>query len=151
MNAQTIKDILDPLPGFLGVYPSDLLPKTIQRYPASIVVNLDNHKEEGSHWISIYFDGNKRAFYFDSFAMGPVVPSIKCFMNNNSLKRTYNRRRLQALTSSVCGVYCVLYVIHRTKKKSTCGFFKKFSRNYVRNDVIVSKLFKRIVGQIPPA
>ncbi|GFX82368.1 hypothetical protein TNCV_2870491 [Trichonephila clavipes] len=43
---------------FLGVYPSDKIPK-VKKKKAALVVNTDPHDEEGSHWLAMYIQDEK--------------------------------------------------------------------------------------------
>lgn len=46
-----------------------------------MVINLDEHTEGGSHWVSLYIDLKKNlVYFFDSFGKKPI-PNIKKFIN----------------------------------------------------------------------
>ena len=48
---------------FCGVFPSDTLPQSIERYPCGFVVNTDPSSEPGTHWVAFYFPSeSKREF-----------------------------------------------------------------------------------------
>lgn len=130
---------------FLGVFPSDGLPPILQ-YPASLVVNLDPHDHPGSHWTAIYMDGNKKATYFDSLAL-PPIPAIKLLLRTYGRKRACSKRVLQELTSTVCGYYCVLYILARSRGRSTTAFLRAFGRNPKKNDALVMTRFKKLGTQ----
>jgi len=51
---------------FIGVFPSDRLPKTILKYAALIIANTDTSDQPGTHWIAFYFDSRRSAEFFDS-------------------------------------------------------------------------------------
>ena len=40
---------------FCGVFPSDKLPQTIDRYPCGFVAHNDPSSEPGTHWVAFYF------------------------------------------------------------------------------------------------
>lgn len=130
---------------FLGVFPSDGLPPILQ-YPASLVVNLDPHDLPGSHWAAIYIDGNKKATYFDSFGL-PPIPTIKLLLRTYSRKNTCSKRVLQELTSNVCGHYCILFILCRSRGRSTTSFLRAFGRNPKKNDALVLARFKKLGSQ----
>ena len=79
MNTAQITDALegDPITNkkFCGVFPSDKLPQTIDKYPCGFVANTDPSTKPGTHWMSIWIgpsDGkgeNKRTVgeFFDSY------------------------------------------------------------------------------------
>ena len=50
---------------FLGVFPSNRLPRRIPTYPSSLIANTDPSSQPGEHWITMYF----------RFIL-PILPSI---------------------------------------------------------------------------
>ena len=121
MNA---KDIFTALrndkraaPIFAGVYPSDMLPRDTISYPSAFVVNLDNSRQEGSHWISIFFDRTGSSEVFDSYGKRPLPPNIVQFLRRHTtLGRTrHNAKQLQSFFSTVCGAYAIFYIMHRAR------------------------------------
>ena len=42
----------------------------------SCVINLDEFKSKGTHWINLYVNGNN-LIYFDSFAVEHILKEIK--------------------------------------------------------------------------
>lgn len=89
-----------------------------------MVVNLDTHDKDGSHWVAFYSDlKSKQVYFFDSFAKQPGS-RIKKFAqkffyefngggtsNYNSEKNImYNKTRHQ-FSNSECGVYSMNFII----------------------------------------
>ena len=62
---------------FKGCYPSDQIPKLTDLEPYCIL-NLDNSKQKGSHWVGVCKDGNE-TFIYDSFgrANKKIIPTLK--------------------------------------------------------------------------
>ena len=60
-------------PRFNGVYSRDNLPKTIKN--GAYVINHDEHKDVGTHWIALYVKNNEIT-YFDSFGVENVPKEI---------------------------------------------------------------------------
>ena len=56
-------------PKFNGVYSSNNLPKI---KVGACVINLDEFKSIGSHWIALYVNGNN-IIYFDSFGVEHIL------------------------------------------------------------------------------
>ena len=59
-------------PKFNGVYLRNNLPKIRDRV---YVINLDEYKTIGSHWIALYVNGDNVA-YFDSFGTEHILKEI---------------------------------------------------------------------------
>ena len=77
-------------PKFNGVYSRNNLPEIKD---GSYVVNLDEFKSIGTHWIALYVNGNN-IIYFDSFWVGHIPKEIKKFIGDKN--KTTNIYRLQA-------------------------------------------------------
>ena len=65
---------------FNGVYSKNNLPKIKD---GAYVINLDEFKSIGTHWITLYVNRNI-ATYFDSFGVEHIPKEIKKFIRNKS-------------------------------------------------------------------
>jgi hypothetical protein len=103
---------------FNGVYPKDglakLTPQLSKKARGSIVVNMNNTGQAGSHWTAILMDKD-RTIYFDSFG---VVPSneVLAFMKKRKGPMFYVDRQLQDPTSASCGWFCLYMITECTLK-----------------------------------
>ena len=70
---------------FCGVFPSDKLPQTIDRYPCGLVVNIDPSTKPGTHWIGIFLTSPQNGEWFDSYGKPPEFYGAVFteFMNNH--------------------------------------------------------------------
>ena len=104
---------------FVGVFPCNKLPREITSYPSSVVANTDPEGKPGTHWIAFYFDELGHLDYFDSYGKPPdTYPYLTQFAANNGVSVSFNDRQLQALTSDVCGYYCISFVGMRSRGHS---------------------------------
>ena len=62
------------------------------------IINLQNHNENGSHWVAIY-----KSHYFDSYG---VVPTVSV----SRYAKYYNVDQYQSLEQESCG-YMAMYAI----------------------------------------
>lgn len=129
-----------------GVYPRDLLPRSIHT-PLAFVVNTDPHTRPGTHWTAIYINENKEADFFDSYGRSPNSDS-KVFIQRNSRISRFSNVSLQSLTSTVCGQYCVIFLLFRSRGISMDQFLKIFTNSTVLNDRLVSLLFNEHFGDV---
>jgi hypothetical protein len=118
---------------FIGVFASDTLPsnKNIPK-PYSMVVNLDPFAKSGSHWVSIYAPKGELMEYFDSYGVEAKVIKIK-----NYLERPYifNMNFIQHPLSTVCGQYCIYYILMRNRGWSMGKIIKSFNtKTKILND-----------------
>lgn len=128
----------------LGVYAADRIPRVLS-LPAAVVANMDDHRKKGSHWIAIYIDKHGFGTYFDSYGLPPVSQHHIDRLQRNCKRFKWNKQRLQSFDSSVCGQYCIVFLYYMCKNKNLRTFCKNFSKNYNENDILIVKLFDRIV------
>lgn len=142
LGTDIIKRLLKKYKCFKGVYPSDLLPwKT--KLPLRIIINTDPSGKPGQHWVAISIDEEGNGFFFDSFALPPVVPEIKRFLDTRATKGWIrNNRQIQDITTSTCGYYCVLFIIYVCNALPPKWFTYYWGDNTYHNDVNILKIFK---------
>lgn len=102
---------------FLGVFPSDAIPKT-KKKNFSIIFNLSRHFEAGSHFIAILRKPDK-IIYFDSFGEKCKTLTICSFMKKFKIPIIHNKKKIQHDSSSFCGYYCFFFLY--------CCFYLKMS------------------------
>ena len=98
-------------------------------------MNLQNSNQLGSHWIGIK-RVNSTIFIFDSFGIG-YLP-IDIFKVFKSLKIITYIYRIQDTTSNLCGMFCVLFILHDIKSKNDfINFLTLFNSNdFLKNELI---------------
>ncbi len=137
MNGKDIYTILksDPYTRRVvqGVFPANRLPKKVKNLPVGFVANTDPSHKPGEHWIAIYISEDGNGEYFDSYGEPPdKYPGFLAFLQNNCRTWTYNSKRLQDYISTVCGQYCIFYLLHRCRGwslNSITGLFTEDRRN----------------------
>ncbi len=123
--------------GCLGVFPSDKIPTKVKG-PCSMVVNTDPSTNPGSHWVAIFITRDSTAEYFDSYGQPPDVAEISSFLNKYNVGH-YNRKHIQGPFSSVCGHYCIYFVIQRWQNVHMADIVKKFSDDHDENDELITQ------------
>ena len=125
-------------PRFNGVYSRDNLPKTLKN--GAYVINLDEYKDVGTHWIALYVKDNEIT-YFDSFGIEHVPKEIENFIENKNIKT--NIFRIQGDNSIMCGYFCIGFIDFMLAGKSLIhftGFF--FPYDFKKNDDAILSYFK---------
>lgn len=98
-----------------------------------IIFNLDKHTQNGSHWVCMFININKRKiYYFDSY--GEKMPKeIKKFANKLILqsremgkpfKLVINKKRFQ-YSDSECGMFCLYIIVELLKGTKISSLTKK--------------------------
>ena len=127
-------------PIFHGVFPSDVLQKVkIESFPCCLIANTDPSDKSGEHWVAFFIDINGHGEYFDSYGRRPKLKDFKNFLKFNSKDYRWNSTPLQGPFTTVCGQYCMFYLLHRSRNftmEEICGFFNK---DKAMNDFLVNE------------
>lgn len=139
MEARHIDNILSHHPAtkkyFLSVFPSDLLPRKISRFPACFICNVDTSNQPGSHWLAFYISSPNRVEFFDSygnppdFFQGPIADFVSRYS-----RVIYNPLTLQTNVTAVCGQYAVFFLICKCRGESLKKFLSRFVTENICND-----------------
>ena len=143
MNGSQIEHYLRRFCGnvFMGVFPSDKLPRFISR-PALLVCNTDASHLPGLHWIAIFVDSDGRGEFMDSFGREPGEPFLS-FMHEQCRFWTYNDRQLQSVISSYCGHYVCYFGYRRCRGMNMNAIINLFGNDTASNDYLVHKFVCR--------
>ena len=129
----------------IGVYASDRIPITLSR-PAAIVINTEENWRSGLHWVALYINKNGQGFYFDSYGMPPYISYHAEQIRRNCIRYIWNENQLQGYASKVCGQYCVVFLYYMAQGGNLKGFNKIFSSSTRNNDVLILKIYNKILN-----
>ena len=105
---------------YLGVFPFDFFPKKRLQAPSSsfqFVFNTDCSSKPGTHWLACYYDHPSNTLeFFDSYAQ---TPNFYNLLIPRNVITQLNEIPLQSEFSTVCGQYCIYYLVSRLYGKST--------------------------------
>ena len=101
----------------------------------SLIYNLQNSNEKGSHWCSITRINNT-IYVFDSLGIGEIPLEIyNIYKNYKIVTKIY---RIQDITSILCGLFSVLFILYDVKNKNDfISFLTLFHKNdFIKNELI---------------
>ena len=125
-------------PIFNGVYSRNILPKKIK--DRAYVINLDEYKDTGTHWITLFWSRNK-IVYFDRFGVEYIPKEIKKFIGNRKIKA--NIYRGQANDSIMCGYFRIGFTDFMLAGKTLTDYTNLFPPyDFDENDQIILSYFK---------
>lgn len=133
---------------FCGVYPRDVLSLIAVRTnkPATYVINTGTSRTTGEHWVVVYFNGRGKGEFFDSFGLPPRHVDIERFLTRHTLSYIYNSRILQSVVSNTCGLYCLHYIMKRSRGESMDRIVSIFHPQRPRmNDLKIKRIMARKV------
>ena len=126
-------------PRFNGVYSRKNLPNEIKK--GAYVINLDEYKNTGTHWVSLFVKANK-VIYFDSFGIEHIRKEINKFIGNNNIES--NIFRIQAYDSIMCGYFRIEFINYMLNGKTLLDYTNLFSPNdFKKNDQVIKIIFKK--------
>ena len=100
-----------------------------------MIYNLQNSNQKGSHWCSITRINNT-IYLFDSFGIGEIPLEIyKIYKNYEIVTNIY---RIQDITSILCGLFSVLFILYDVKNKNDfISFLTLFHKSdFIKNEII---------------
>lgn len=123
---------------FVDVVSSDTLPpEAVSRRPCAYIANTAPAQNPGEHWVCFYFNKLPPHEYFDSYG-GEPPKHFKHFLERNDFKR--NTRLIQHPSTTVCGQYCLYFILMRSKGIPFESFVNNFSKtDLLNNDATVNR------------
>ena len=108
-----------------------------------VVFNTDPHDQDGSHWVALFININRReVYYFDSYGER-ISKFINRFVKNKIQKQgrklnmefkfLKNKKRHQ-YKASECGMYCLYFIIKMIEDKIT---FEQLMSDKIKDDYML--------------
>ena len=88
--------------------------------------------QPGEHWLAIYVD--EIGDYFDPYGQNPQHADFTNFMIKHCSQWSPNDHILQSPISTVCGQYCVAFLMCRCRNISMPVFARLFTSDLIAND-----------------
>lgn len=103
-----IEDIMQFLPGFVGVFSSDNAP-LLRKPKTCLIMNFDKSFEPGSHFVGFYLDENYKCFYFDSLDIQHIPKDVSLYAKSYHKIENISKP-IQSYNSTYCGFFCMLFI-----------------------------------------
>ena len=99
----------------IGVFAADRLPKVLPHVPFGFIANTDVHNKSGRHWIAVFSDVQGHFDFFDTYGRTPAQnsPYFKRWLDTKANTVQINRIQIQSDHSTLCGLYCILFLRQR--------------------------------------
>ena len=126
-----INNLLKNEESYLNTFSKDEIPLIENK---SLIFNLQNSNQIGSHWLSL--SRNNNIFIFDSFGIGHIPKNIyEIYKDFNIITNIY---RIQHINSNLCGLFCVLFCLYKVNSKNKfIEFLNLFNvNNYIKNEFV---------------
>ena len=137
---------LNCTPHFLGCFSDDEISKLVIKPPCFVIINLDISTRPGSHWLALGIFPNSIEVFdslgFEIFSWPTLPHGLLKFLHKLSFrKRIKIIPRLQSKRSTLCGLFCVFYILLRSKF-SLSTILGYFSSSLASNDSKLIKFFR---------
>lgn len=121
------------------------------------ILNMENEKDEfgnyndGSHWVAVFVSKYYDCCYFDSFGFQPPQVVLKQLRKSNK-KIYYNSLTIQNIRSSLCGWYCLVFLMwmnNNIECRCISDKYMKFVNmfnpsDWTKNDDVMKSLIKKL-------
>ena len=107
---------------FRGVFMADELKDMKPRENESAVVNTEDSRKNGKHWIAWYKNGDDK-YFFDSYG-SHIIPELKSYLGSPINCHNF---QIQKFNDDICGELSILFIY-------------LMSRNIPYEDVILSMI-----------
>jgi hypothetical protein len=126
---------------YVGTFSADTLP--LKEYPGAYIANTDTSSQPGQHWVAFYCEKEKQIEVFDSYGYNPAVysPYLKNWIGSDYVIQS--TCKLQGPDSTVCGQYCMFFVLLRCHGFSYEYVISTLSRHTEYNDRFVCKFINK--------
>ena len=114
------------------VVAKDTLAEVVSTYRPAVVCNTHDRDQQGEHWVVMYVD--ERGDYFDPYGQKPHHAELTNFMNEHCSQWSPNDHILQRPRSTVCGQYCVPFLMFRCRNISMYALARLFTSDLIWND-----------------
>lgn len=111
---------------FQGVMPRDIFLKT-DIHPGIYICNTDPSDKPGEHWVAIQVDSSFKCEYFDSYGIKPFYKDLHSKLESIDQHFLSNKFCLQGLTTTVCGDYCIVYTLLKSRGYTLSSIINIFS------------------------
>ena len=110
-----------------------------QKRDGAYAINLDKEKSTGTHWITLYMNGDNMT-YLDSFGVKYIPEEI---LKNHQKHHKYLEYRIQSYNSIICGFFYIDFIDFMIEGKNFLDYANFFSPSeYGKNDKIILKYFQ---------
>ena len=117
------------------VVAKDTLPEIVSTYPSAFVCNTHDSDQPGEPWLAMYVD--EIGDYFDPYGQTPEHADFANFMNEHCSQWSPNNHILQSQIPTVCGQYCVAFLMFRCRNIPMHPFARLFTSDLFANDSLV--------------
>ena len=123
MRASEIRKLLGGVENFGGVIPADWVKECESE--KLYIINSAPSSDPGKHWVAVYLTTVPE--FFDTLGHSPEFYRNKFedFMIEHGPKYVYNPRRVQNYGSSLCGQFCIYYIMSRIRGNPMGEIVKK--------------------------
>ena len=131
----TVKEV------YVGTFPADLLPNP-KEFPGAYIANTQPSRMSREHWVAFYCDNNE-VECFDSYGKNPTDYSDYIAKWVDDEYQVIQIEVLQAHDSTVCGQYCMFFILVRAYGFSYQDVLSALTSDSRVNDKFICKFINK--------
>jgi hypothetical protein len=111
--------------------------------PIALVVNTDDRRNPGRHWVAVYVwkvHGKLYSDHYDSYGN----PLSRYGINIPVPMHQYNKKSHQQYSSSVCGLHSLRFLYKRSRGTSLATYVSHCQTDPAKNDDLVKQFYYNI-------
>lgn len=113
--------------------------------PFCAVINTSpSHIVDRGHWVCVIFWRRNYYEFFDSYGKKPEYYRLR-LPTDAGFERKIASKDIQGYDSSVCGLYCIEYLVLRSRGYSVDYFHNLFNMERSRNDKLITTIMKKVI------
>lgn len=126
---------------WVGIFAADMLPT--KEYPGAYIANTKPSSHSGEHWVAFYTTEPGKLEAFDSYGKNPCEYSedLKNWIGKDYV--IHSSAHCQNYDSTVCGQYCMFFVLLRAKGFSFEDVLSALTKHKGVNDAFVCKFINK--------
>ena len=128
-----INNLLKDNKNFSGCFSKDRI--ILLENNKRLIYNFRNSQQNGSYWCSIT-KRNNTIYVFDSFGVNEIP--LEIYKIYKGFKIITNIYQIQDISSILCGLYSILFILYDVKNKNDfIDFLTLFNKsNFLKNELI---------------
>lgn len=119
---------------YIGVFSANNIIVT-QRKVITLVCNLSDYKQPGTHFVAIQIDKIKKiAEYYDPYGLPCYNASILKYICKYVEHIHYANRQVQHIYSDYCGIHCMAFILSKNIDVSFTEFIGMYKNTKLHNN-----------------
>ena len=131
-----------------GAQPADFIVQFPFQGPKFIILNTDESRGRGLHWVAVYVPFSGPLEFFDPLGKSPETyhAYFRDWLVSSGRSYVRNGRRFQDYGTDTCGEFCVYYGVKRLRGETMREIVQSFNAQHLYfNEILVSDFVCKLI------